>query len=96
MSVYDDYQMQMDTYTHILDKSGYKIAGKAFFVFYQVDKTDGFRGRLPFRGIIREVTTDPTYIHDLFANAVQLARSDTPPQSGAECQHCAWASHRNE
>ena len=93
ISVYDDYQMQMDTYTHILEQLGLKTARKAYFVFYQVDKTDGFRGRLPFRGLIREITTDPGYIHGLFVDAVQLARSDTPPPAGAECQHCAYAEH---
>ncbi|MEK7151599.1 MAG: PD-(D/E)XK nuclease family protein [Patescibacteria group bacterium] len=94
VSVYDDYQMQMDTYTYILERIGHKTARKAYFVFYQVDKTDGFRGRLPFKGLIREVITDPSYIRDLFAEAVKLARSDIPPQSNLECQHCNWAEHR--
>ena len=93
ISVYDDYQMQMDVYTHILEQLGLKTARKAYFVFYQVDKTDGFRGRLPFRGLIREVTADPSYVHGLFTKAVQLARSDAPPASHAECQYCTWASH---
>lgn len=94
ISIYDDYQMQMDVYTHILEKAGYKTARKAYFVFYQVDKTNGYRGRLPFRGQIRHVDADPSYIHDLFARAVSLARSDTPPQAHPECQYCTWAEHR--
>ena len=94
ISVYDDYQMQMDTYTYILEQLGHKTSGKAYFVFFQVDKTDGFRGRLPFRGQIRAVATDPTYIYDLFAEAVRLARSETPPPSHTECQYCTWAEHR--
>ncbi|MBI2670038.1 MAG: PD-(D/E)XK nuclease family protein [Candidatus Yanofskybacteria bacterium] len=99
ISVYDDYQMQMDTYTYILEQLGLKTARKAYFVFFQVDKTDGFRGRLPFRGEIREVTADPSYIYDIFADAVKLARSDVPPQSHSECQYCLWAEnhkHINE
>ena len=96
ISVYDDYQMQMDTYTYILEQLGLKTARKAYFVFFQVDKTDGFRGRLPFRGEIREVTTDPSYIYDLFSKAAQLARSDTPPPSHSECQYCTWWNHHKK
>lgn len=93
ISVYDDYQTQMDVYTYILEQLGLKTARKAYFVFYQVDKTNGFNGRLPFIGQIREVATNPDYVHGLFAEAVRLARSDTPPPSHSECQYCTWAGH---
>lgn len=96
ISIYDDYQMQMDVYTHILEQIGHKTARKGYFVFYQVDKTDGFRGRLPFRGQIRDVDADPSYVGHIFADAVKLARSDTPPPSHPECQYCTWASHHLE
>ena len=36
ISVYDDYKMQMDVYTYILEQLGLKTARKAYFVFYQV------------------------------------------------------------
>ncbi len=93
ISVYDDYKMQMDVYTYILEQLGYKTARKGYFVFFQVDKSDGFRGRLPFRGEIRDVDADPSYIYNLFAKAVTLARSDNPPPSHAECQYCMYAEH---
>ncbi len=85
--------MQMDVYTFILEQLGLKTAGKAYFVFYQVDKTDGFNSRLPFRGEIREVKTDSSYIHDMFSKAVALARSATPPPSHTECECCTWWNH---
>ena len=94
ISVYDDYRMQMDVYTHILEQLDLKTARKGYFVFYRVDKTDGFRGRLPFRGEIREVDANPTYIRDIFAEAVKLARSEIPPISHAECQYCIWTNHQ--
>lgn len=96
VAVYDDYQMQMDTYTHILEQLGLKTARRAFFVFYKVDKTDGFNGRLPFKGEVREVKANPDYIHDLFEEAVRLARSSTPPPSHEECQYCTWWSHHQD
>lgn len=96
ISVYDDYKMQMDVYTHILEQIGHKTARKGYFVFFQVDKTDGFRGRLLFRGQIRDVDADPSYIHDLFVQAVSLARSDTAPPSNVECQYCTWANYQKK
>lgn len=96
ISVYADYQMQMDVYTHILEQLGYQTARKAFFVFYQVDKNNGFNGRLPFLGQIREVNTNPEYVYDLFSQAVKLARSDTPPSVHSECQYCVWAGHHKK
>lgn len=96
ISVYADYQTQMDVYTYILEQLGHKTARRAYFVFYQVDKTGGFNGRLPFRGEIREVVTDPNYVYSLFAQAVKLARSDIPPPSHSECQYCVYVSHHKE
>lgn len=93
IKVYDDYKMQMDVYTYILEQLGYKTIRKGYFVFYIVDKNSGFDGRLPFRGEIREVDTNPDYVADLFAKAVELARSDTPPPSHTECQYCTFAGH---
>ena len=88
--------MQMDIYTYILEQTGHKTARKGYFVFYQVDKTDGFNGRLPFKGEIREVDADPGYVRDLFARAVDLARSDVPPKSHTDCEYCLWAGHHKE
>ncbi len=96
ITVYDDYQMQMDVYTHLLEQLGYKTSRKAYFVFYIVDKNSGFDGRLPFRGEVREVGTDPSYVYDLFEKAVALVRSDTPPPHHSECQYCNWAAHHKE
>ncbi|MEX1064255.1 MAG: PD-(D/E)XK nuclease family protein [Candidatus Paceibacterota bacterium] len=96
VSVYDDYKRQMDVYTHILEQLGHKTARKAYFVFYQVDKENGFNGRLPFKGIVKEIDTDPSYVQELFNKAVELARSETPPPGDTECEHCSWAGHHKE
>lgn len=94
--VYNDYKMQMDIYTFLLEQMGLKTARKGYFVFYQVDKNDGFKGRLPFRGEVREVSADPSYVRDLFAQAVDLARLNTAPKSHSDCEYCLWAGHHKE
>jgi len=91
--VYDDYQMQMDVYTYILEQLGEKTSRNAYFVFYQVERDKGFDGRLPFRGLVKEVKTEPDYVADLFDEAVHVARNNTPPSSHSACEHCLWASH---
>lgn len=96
ITVYDDYKMQMDVYTYILEQLGYKTARKGYFVFYIVDKANGFNGRLPFRGEIREVETNPDYVGDMFAKAVELARSDIPPPSNPECGHCNFVINHGQ
>ncbi len=93
IEIYDDYKMQMDVYAYILGQLGKPVSDRAFFVFYQVDKENGFEGRLPFKGIVKEVKTNTDYVAGLFDQAVHLAKSDTPPPSHSECEYCIWASH---
>ena len=94
--VYDDYKMQVDIYTFLLEQMGYKTPRKGYFVFYQVEKNNGFQGRLPFKEEVREVEADPSYVRDFFARAVDLARSDIPPKSHTDCEYCIWAGHHKE
>jgi len=48
-NVYDRFQLQLDTYTFLLEKNGYKTPRKGYLAFYIVDKSRGFIDRLPFR-----------------------------------------------
>ncbi len=36
ITIYDDYQKQMDVYNYILKQNGYETYPEAFFVFYKV------------------------------------------------------------
>lgn len=93
VSIYASYQTQMDVYTYILSQLQEPTSDKAFFLFYQVNKEDGFDGRLSFIEIIEEVKTDPSYVRKLFEQAVDVARRDNPPKSHSECEYCTWATH---
>lgn len=97
ITIYDDYQKQMDIYTHILRLNGYKTQPNAYFVFYQVDKTgDGFQNTLPFREELRTVQVDPDWVGGVFKQAVQLARQDEPPRHSDECEHCHYVRLANQ
>lgn len=90
VTVYEDYRRQMNIYTYLLEKNGEQSAGRGFFVFYQVDKTQGFAGRLPFRGSIVEVPTDPESVEPMVAQAVRALRSEGAPRPAPDCGYCAW------
>ena len=49
VKIYDSYQLQLDVYTFLLQRLGYRTAPKAYFAFFVAVKDDGFNGRLPFR-----------------------------------------------
>lgn len=91
ITIYDDYQKQMDVYTHILGRRGYKIQDRAYFVFYIVEKSSGgFKNTLPFREELRIIDINPNWVQNTFVNAVQVARQDSPPESKDDCRHCQF------
>jgi CRISPR/Cas system-associated exonuclease Cas4 (RecB family) len=90
-NVYDRFQLQMDVYTFLLEKNGYKTVRKGVLAFYVVDKENGFEGRLPFKKEIQVIDTDPTYVQKLFAEAVAVLKKSTPPSSHSpDCKHGQW------
>ena len=95
ITIYDDYQKQMDVYNYILKQKGYEIYPEAFFVFYKVIKEGetGFNNALKFTEEVRPVKVNTDWVGPAFENAVELARSDTAPASGISgkngyCDHC--------
>jgi len=94
--VYDRFQLQMDIYTFLLEKNGYKTVRKGCLAFYIVDKGNGFDGKLPFKKEIHVIDTDPTYVHKLFKEAVSLLRGNSPLDHSTECQYGTWLGKLKE
>ena len=88
--VYDRFQLQLDTYTFLMEKNGYKTAHKGYLAFYIVDKSRGFIDRLPFRKEIIEMDTNPADIYEIFKDAVCVLRESTPPKHSRDCQFKKW------
>lgn len=98
ITIYDDYQKQMDIYNYILHQKGFQTYPEAFFVFYQVMKEgeDGFKNALKFREEIRSVKVNKDWVGSAFESAVELARSDKPPlESGNAQKHCDHCHYVN-
>jgi len=89
-NVYDRFQLQLDTYTFLMEKNGYKTPHKGYLAFYIVDKSRGFIDRLPFRKEMVEIDTNPSDIYEIFKDAVGCLRSATPPPHSQDCQFKRW------
>ena len=89
-TVYDRFQLQMDVYTFLLEKNGYKTVRKGCLAFYVVDKENGFADRLPFKKEIHMIDTDPSYVSGIFKEAVELLRKDMPPPHNQDCKFGQW------
>jgi len=89
-SVYDRFQLQLDTYTFLLEKNGFKTARKGYLAFYIVDKNKGFIDRLPFRKEVMEINTNPSDIYEIFKDAVNILRNPAPPPHNSDCLFGKW------
>ena len=98
ITIYDDYQKQMDVYNYILKQKGYETYPEAFFVFYKVIKEGetGFANALKFTEEIRPVKVNMDWVGPAFERAIETARSEIPPLSGGlnsksgHCDHCHY------
>jgi len=95
ITIYDDYQKQMDIYNWILKQKGYDTYPEAFFVFYQVQKEeDGFHNVLKFKEQVKPVKVNLEWVGSVFEAAVELARQDEPPlvsgNTQKHCDHCHY------
>lgn len=89
-NVYDRFQIQMDTYTFLLEKNGYKTNRKGYLAFYIVDKENGFNDRLPFKKEIHEIDTDPSDVYQIFSDAVAALKRVSPLPHSPDCQYAKW------
>lgn len=88
--VYDRFQLQLDTYTFLMEKNGYATTQKGYLAFYIVDKSRGFIDRLPFRKEVVEINTNPSDIYSIFSDAVACLRAGTPPPHSQDCPFKKW------
>lgn len=89
-NIYDRFQLQLDTYTFLMEKNGFQTPRKGYLAFYIVDKSRGFIDRLPFRKEIVEIDTNPSDVHEIFKDAVAVLRSPDPPAHSPDCQFKKW------
>jgi len=89
-NIYDRFQIQMDIYTYLLEKNGFKTSRKGYLAFYVVDKRKGFLDRLPFSKELHAIDTNPDDVYDLFKEAVAVLKRPTPPPHSQDCKFGQW------
>ncbi len=88
--IYDRFQLQMDVYTYLMEKNGFKTPRKGYLAFYVVNKKRGFVDRIPFRKEILEIETSPSDIYGIFKDAVAVLKEATPPAHSRDCHYGKW------
>ncbi len=88
--VYPSYQFQLETYTYLLQRLGFKTAPTGYLAYFLAVKDQEFEGQLPFRMVVKEAELNPAGVADYFRAAVELAQSDRMPPSGEACDLCRF------
>ena len=88
--IYDRFQLQLDTYTFLMEKNGFLTPRKGYLAFYIVDKSRGFIDRLPFRKEMVEIETNPSDIYEIFKDAVAVLKLSNPPSHSQDCLFKKW------
>ena len=86
------YQFQMDVYTLLLARNGYRTSRTAYVIYYfPVDGTlhEGF----PFEVLVHEITTDPDAAYAVFSEACRCL-AGPQPEASASCAFCRWIETR--
>ncbi|GBD33809.1 hypothetical protein HRbin34_00103 [bacterium HR34] len=90
-NVYDRFQIQMDIYSYLLERNGFKTNGKAYLAFYIVDKSDGFGdAKLSFKKELHEIETKTDDVPDIFSDAIKVCRQNSIPNHSPECEFGKW------
>ncbi len=85
---YNYYKVQMDTYTLLLAKSGYRAKNVAYIVYYSPANGELHKG-FPFKVEVHKLKTDPESVHSLFLEAKRCIEG-LLPESNPECKFCKW------
>ena len=86
--VHASHQLQMDTYTYLLQMNGFETVNKALLGFYYPDESDLHVGMRIHCKII-EVITDTNHVKTLMTKARDIL-SESMPESSSRCPYCNW------
>ena len=94
-SYHDSYRRQMDVYSWLLFKNGFKMSSTAYFLYATADKgKPKFANRLNFQTnlIAYEVQTD--WIEEALASAKACLDGDLPKYRKKACEWCDYVWNR--
>lgn len=86
--IHPSFQLQMDIYTLLLEKNGYKTKRVAYLVYYFPIPGELHRG-FPFEIEVKEISTNPEEAEKIFYEAIDCL-SEKVPLSNENCEYCKW------
>jgi CRISPR/Cas system-associated exonuclease Cas4 (RecB family) len=85
------YKTQMEVYQCIFKKLGFNVSDMGYFFFANATKNrPDFGGKLEFENSIIPYKGDDTWIEPTIINIKKCLELNEAPESGADCQHCAY------
>lgn len=85
------YKRQMEIYQWLFRKNGFKVSSTGYFVYCNGDADKAaFDAKLEFNVKILPYTGDDSWIPGTIVKAHTCLMSDTIPESGADCDFCAY------
>ncbi|MSU60453.1 MAG: hypothetical protein EXS52_00870 [Candidatus Staskawiczbacteria bacterium] len=87
----EGYKRQMEVYQWIFKQMGFLVSEMGYFFFANGNKNrPGFHGKLEFETSIIPYQGDISWIEPTILNIKKCLDSSQIPDSGKDCQHCAY------
>jgi len=93
----DGYKRQMEVYQWLLRRNGYQVSSTGYFVYCNgITDRKAFDAKLEFEITLIPYEGNDNWIEDTINKIHQCLRSDTIPESNAECDYCAYLEAVNQ
>lgn len=105
--VRDEYKRQMEIYQWLLERNGFTVLPRGYFVYARVNKGGGFsskegeledgeHGVLPFDIFLESYDGDRSWVSDSLLKARKVYDDTTLPSAGNDCEYCAYVTQASD
>jgi CRISPR/Cas system-associated exonuclease Cas4 (RecB family) len=91
--VHPSYQLQLDCYTFLLEKNGFKTINKAYLAFYYPEDCEIHDG-MDIKVEIVEVKTNPEIVLKLIEKAFKVLNGEIPIVND-KCNYCNYRERKD-
>jgi hypothetical protein len=89
--VHPAYELQLDVYDLLLDRSGYQTAGYGLLIYFIPEAAELDQG-LPLAVEVQKVDTDRQRALSWIARAAEVLAMESPPPPTPDCALCFWVA----
>ena len=88
VSVHKAYELQMNVYSYLLERMGYKTVDRAYLAYYYPSDCDLHNG-MPFSCKVIEQKTNPLDAIKIIGKAFKVLSGEIP-EPDENCEYCKW------